>query len=408
MSLKIDSGSAELLRLLADRGPMTRAEVGETSGWARVTVNSRIDQLVSAGLIREQDSTVGSRGRPATRFAFHPERGHLLIADIGATAMRLAKCDLSGVILEMTNLATDIGRGPEQVLEEVLEGFRGLVGDEGVAQTWGIGVSVPGPVEFASGTVVDPPIMTGWDGFGLEGWIRERFGVAAFVDNDVNAMAWGERSAVRPGVDDMFYLKVGTGVGCGIVANGRMVRGSVGAAGDLGHTWADLLDQRTDRPLCRCGKLGCVEAYAGGWAIARDLAAATGSPKTVADVVEALKTGDPQAVNLVRQAGRILGAAVAQTMSLLNPTAVVVGGQVARAGEHLLAGLRELVARRSLPLTTRNFEIAVGILGDEAGVIGLAHGTAAKVLADSELISELLRRTPTARRQHGSKVRAAH
>lgn len=391
--MTIDAGSADLLGLFTEHPTLTRAKVGEITGWARVTVNSRVEQLLTHELIAEQDSTVGTRGRPAARFAFQPNRGSLLIADIGASAMRLACCDLAGRVLERTDLDIVIGAGPEPVLNAVVTGLKRLAKKKGIPVPWGVAASVPGPVEWPSGRIVDPPIMTGWDDFPLSQYLAREFHVSAFVDNDVNAMAWGEHRA-HPTNDDMVYVKVGTGVGVGIVAGGRIIRGSTGAAGDLGHTWADLVDQRQDRPLCRCGKKGCVEAYVGGWAMARDLTEITGKQHSVSDVVNRIKSGDPRAVSLVRQAGRILGASLTQVMSLLNPAVIIVGGQIAVADEHLLTGIRELIARRSLPITARNLVLKTDELGDGAGIIGLASGIGHKVLTDPTSLTALALRHP--------------
>ena len=386
--MTIDAGSAELLGMFIEHPTLTRAEIGEITGWARVTVNSRVEQLLTHQLIAEQDSTVGARGRPATRFAFQPDRGSLLVADIGASAMRLACCDLAGRVLDRADFEIAIGAGPKPVLNAVVTGLKKLARKKGTPVPWGVAASVPGPVEWASGRIIDPPIMTGWDNFPLRDYLSAEFHVAAFVDNDVNAMAWGEHRA-HPTNDDMVYVKVGTGVGVGIVAAGQVIRGSTGAAGDLGHTWADLVDQREDRPLCRCGKQGCVEAYVGGWAMARDLTEATGVEHSVSDVVDRIKGGDPRAVSLVRQAGRILGASLTQVMSLLNPAVIIVGGQIAVADEHLLAGIRELVARRSLPITARNLILMTDKLGDDAGITGLASGIGQRVLTDHVTLSAL-------------------
>jgi predicted NBD/HSP70 family sugar kinase len=170
------------------------------------------------------------------------------------------------------------------------------------------------------------------------------------------------------------FVKVGTGVGAGIIANGRTLRGAQGTAGDLGHIPADVPELAGAPPLCRCGQLGCVEAYAGGWAILRDLVAAGRHVKTVDDVVLAVVNGDPVATSLVRQAGRVLGAGVADAVGLLNPAVIVIGGQLSNTGEHLLAGIRERIYSRSLPLAMRDLHVAASDLDGDSGVLGLATG----------------------------------
>lgn len=384
------NGITGLLRLFRANGALTRAEVGEQTGLARATVNQRIDQLVGVGLLTTGGPATVSRGRPATTFRFNPDRGTLLIADIGASGMRLARCDLAARVLERVEVPIAIGDGPDVVLSTVEEGLDDLLErSPHDLPVWGVGVSVPGPVEFERGRVVSPPIMTGWDGVEIPVRLAGRFSTAIFVDNDVNAMALGEQRSKHPDLGDLLFLKVGTGVGSGIVANHAVLRGARGAAGDIGHTWADATDVRNDRPLCQCGKVGCVEAYAGGWAIVRDLTAAGVQATTVDDVVSLVSQGNPLATSLVRDAGRILGSSLANAVSLLNPSVIVLGGQLSALAEHLLAGIRERIYARSLPLATRDLQILRSSLDGDAGVIGLAHGVADTVLASDLLVGRL-------------------
>jgi len=383
------AGAVSLLQLFRSVGPLTRAEVGERSGWARVTVNARIDALLESQLLTEDGLVAGGRGRPATRFRFDPTRATLLVADIGASGMRLAVCDLAGQVRSRTDVRCDIADGPDQVLGVALDGLAGLRDPLGDPPVWGVGLSVPGPVEAATGRVVSPPIMTGWDGVVVPRLVQRRFDVPVLVENDVNAMAAGERAQCHPDVDDLFFLKVGTGVGSGVVSNGRVVRGAQGAAGDIGHTWADPVDdgvRPAPRPLCRCGKTGCLEAYASGWAMVEQLAESGHPVGSVDGLLLALRDGDRHAVAAVRAAGRVLGAGVAQAVSMLNPSVVVVGGQLAAADEHLLAGIRERVAQRSLPLATRDLQIVRSQLDGDAGVAGLAAGIAERVLGDPAVL----------------------
>jgi predicted NBD/HSP70 family sugar kinase len=224
--------------------------------------------------------------------------------------------------------------------------------------------------------------MTGWDGIPVREIVASWFGAAVLIDNDVNAMAVGEQSVSFPGVSDVLVLKIGTGVGAGIISGGRVLRGASGAAGDIGHTWADASGIRTDRPECRCGKRGCVEAYAGGWALARDLSRESGRAVDVDGVVDLLHAGDTTAVRLARDGGRILGASLATAVSLLNPAVVVLGGQIAAAAdEHLLAGLRERIYSRALPLATRDLPIVISGLWPDGGIRGLTSMIAEFVLS---------------------------
>jgi predicted NBD/HSP70 family sugar kinase len=296
--------------------------------------------------------------------------------------MRLARVDLEGNVEAAVESRADIGSGPDEVLQIVRAGLEALADAARGRPVWGVGISLPGPVDFAAGRVVSPPIMTGWDGYPVRDTVSGWFDCPVLVENDVNAIAVGERALAFPTLDDLLVVKVGTGVGSGIISGGEVMRGAAGAAGDIGHTWADAGPNQQDPPDCRCGKRGCVEAYVGGWALARDIGDAFARPVTVAEVRQLLVSGDPTAVRVVRDAGRILGASLATAVSLLNPSAVVLSGQIAvDAGEHLLAGLRERIYARALPLATRQLDISVSTLWPDSGVHGLARGVGHLVLA---------------------------
>lgn len=369
-------GPGELLALFRSRAHLTRADVMTLTGLSRSTVNQRIDLLQEAGLLVEREPHVvpgRGRGRPAGSFAFNVERGVLLVCDIGATAMRAAICDLSGTVLRDLPLLSDVTEGPEAVLARVDPLFSRLLESSGreAADVRGIALSVPGPVDHEQATVVSPPIMTGWDRFDVRGWFARTYDCPLLLEKDANAMAWGEYRTHYSDADTILMLKLGTGVGAGIIAGGRIHRGADGAAGDIGHTQASG-DDRDSNPACRCGNSGCVEAHVGGWALMRDLTAAGRDATTVDEVVELIRTADPVAVSLARAAGRVLGVALAETVNILNPRVVVVGGQLAEAEEQVFAGLREMVYSRSLPLATRRLELHRSRLDERAGSVGLA------------------------------------
>jgi predicted NBD/HSP70 family sugar kinase len=380
----------ELLALLRADSPLTRAEVMRRTGLSRSTVAQRLDALLTAGLVVTAGEEAPGRGRPAGQFAFHRDRGVLLVVDVGATAVRAALTDLTGSIQVERTTAIDIADGPRPVLGTI-DGFFTEMLDEArhsPADVHGIGLDVPGPVDIASGRVVNPPIMSGWDRFDIPGWFRPRYRCPVMVENDVNAMAFGEQRRIYPETEALLMIKVGTGIGAGLVAGSAVYRGADGAAGDIGHMQVTVLGEESP-PECRCGNTGCVEARSGGWALVRDLRAAGHDVSTVDDAVALVQTGDAIAVGLVRRAGRVLGGAVADAVSLLNPRVVVIGGQLAAAEEQLLAGVREMVYRRSLPLATARLNIVCSSLGQRAGVIGTALLLADLVFAPRR-IDELL------------------
>ena len=377
------TSAGALLRLIRDEIAVTRADLARVTGLARSTIAQRVDALLALGLVYEAGGSASTGGRPPTVLAFNRDAGVVLAADLGATHARVAVSDLMGTPLAERASDLDIALGPEHALGWVAERFKELLEEIGrsSADVRGIGLGVPGPVEFASGRPVSPPIMPGWDDFPIPGWFASRYSAPVLVDNDVNIMARGEHRMHWPETEHLLLIKVGTGIGCGIVSDGHIHRGARGAAGDIGHI---RVTSRED-VVCRCGNVGCLEAIAGGQALAQRLAE-TGEDATHSrDVVRLVRAGHAGAIRMVRDAGRTLGEVLAGTVNFFNPAVIVIGGDIAEAHAQLLAGVREGIFSRSLPLATRDLRIVPCRLGDRAGVIGAAIMAIEHVLAPDEV-----------------------
>ena len=367
------------MRLIREEVAVTRADLARVTGLARSTVAQRVDALLAQGLVYEAGGSASTGGRPPTVLAFNRDAGVVLVADLGATHARVALSDLAGTPLAERASDLDIGRGPEHALTWVTERFAELLNETGRSRddVRGIGIGVPGPVEFDSGRPVNPPIMPGWDDFPIPDWFASHYSAPVLVDNDVNIMARGEHRMQWPDTEHLLLIKVGTGIGCGIVADGHIHRGARGAAGDIGHIRATS----SEDVICRCGNIGCLEAVAGGQALAERLAAAGEDATHSRDVVRLVQAGHPGAIRMVRDAGRTLGEVLAGTVNFFNPAVIVIGGDIAEAHAQLLAGVREGIFSRSLPLATRDLRIVPCRLGDRAGVIGAAIMAIEHVLA---------------------------
>ncbi|OVE87502.1 sugar kinase [Agrobacterium tumefaciens] len=289
---------------------------------------------------------------------------------MGEQHIRVAVTDLQPRILTEIAETFDILRGPAVVLNWIEEQFEALLSRIGktTGDVLGIGIGLPAPVDYANGRVVGPSVMVGWDNFEIRQHLEERFGVPVYAENDVNLLALSDHRQRRTNVSEMVFVKVGTGIGSGIITEGRLYRGAQGAAGDIGH----IQFAREPAPLCRCGKIGCVEARAAGWAIARELRKEGIEAHTARDVTRLVELGQPLAIHLVRESGRILGEVMTSLVSILNPQMIVIGGTLAIVNDHLLAGIRELVYKRSLPLATRELELVISPPDPDAGIMGAA------------------------------------
>ncbi|WP_344633686.1 ROK family transcriptional regulator [Streptomyces glaucosporus] len=375
---------ARLLRLLRDGGPNSRAQLGDLVDLSRSKLAVEIDRLLETGLVVADGLAASRGGRRSHNIRLAPGLRFLGI-DIGATSVDVAVTNAELEILGHLNQPMDVREGPVAVFEQVLS-MAAKLRATGVAEGFdGAGIGVPGPVRFPEGVPVAPPIMPGWDGFPVREALSQELGCPVMVDNDVNLMALGEQHAgVARSVQDFLCVKIGTGVGCGIVAGGEVYRGATGSAGDIGHIQVEHGSQGRQ---CACGNRGCLEAYFGGAALARDAEEAardgrspelasrleTAGRLTAADVAAAASAGDTASLDLIRVGGNRMGQVIAGLVSFFNPGLVVIGGGVTGLGHTLLASIRTQVYRQSLPLATGNLPIVLGELGPVAGVIGAAR-----------------------------------
>ena len=380
-----DELTSQVIEAIRIRGACSQSDVVRLTGLGRTPVTERIRQVTALGLFETKGTISRMYGRPPRALQLRPGAGHLLVASLGAASMDVAVADIGGSILANEAEPSRIGDGPEAVLGRVDEIFEHLRTDctSLSGPLLGVGVAVPGPVEFSTGRPVAPPIMPGWDNYPIRERFGARYGAPVWVDNDVNVMALGERrEGVARGHSNVVFVKVGTWIGAGVISDNTLHRGAQGAAGDVGHI--QVVDDPT--VVCRCGNVGCLEAIAGGFALGREaerVARAGGSEKLAAalnlngalrasDVIFAATHGDATSVELLQRSGRLVGSMLASVVNLLNPSLIVVGGGVAAAGDVFLAAVRERVYARSLPLATRQLLVAQSVLGDRAGTIGTA------------------------------------
>ena len=359
--------------------------------FSKTRANAVVAGLIEQGWLDEIGLRASSGGRRAETLQLHRGLGVLLCADLGATSVEVAVLTPDMQVLARHGESIDVRDGPAVVLPRMRVLMRGLLARGGIKpkQVIAIGVGVPGPVDFASGQLVEPPLMPRWDSYSIRDDLRADYDAPVWVDNDVNLMALGELWRLERTLPNFLVIKVGTGIGCGVVCHGEVYRGANGSAGDVGHICVD-----PDGPRCHCGNLGCVETMAAGPAIARAAteAAQTGRSVMLAerlgqqgeltpeDVGHAGRAGDAAANGIVQASGTLIGQMLASVVNFFNPSHVFVGGGVTSIGPLFLASLRQSVYQRSLALSTRHLEILYSPLGDQSGLIG------AGVLAMQELL----------------------
>jgi len=362
------SATRDLFEILRDGHPRTRSELSAMTGFARSTVALRVDALMRQGLVRSIGDAISTGGRPSSQFVFNASGRVVLAVDVGASHIKIAVCDLVGNCIDERQVRIEVAEGPEVVLDWIEANGIELLTAAGRAagDLLAVGVGLPGPVEHSTGRPINPPIMPGWNRYDVAGRLSAHFGTPVLVDNDVNIMALGEREFAWPEVEHMLFVKVATGIGSGVISGGQLQRGAQGTAGDIGHVSVS----RDRAILCSCGNRGCLEALAGGPALARALTTPTAPVSTVQDVVDLLRRGNLDAIHAVRQAGRDVGEVLTTCVSLMNPSVIVIGGSMAQAGEHFIAGVREMVYSRSMPLATEHLQIIQSKAGARAAILG--------------------------------------
>jgi predicted NBD/HSP70 family sugar kinase len=307
--------------------------------------------------------------------------GVVLAADLGAAHATLALCDLSGRPLAEAVHEVRLADGPEPVLRWVEQRWREMLDASGVVvgRVLGLGVCVPGPVDVATGRVLHhTPVLPGWHGHPLRDLLEQRFGVVCVVDNDANAMALAEHHSEWPDSSPLLFVKVATGIGAGVVVDGRLLRGADGAEGDIGHVRITSAD---DGPLCVCGARGCLAASASGRALARALREQGEDVPDSRSVVELASTGHAEATRLVREAGLVIGDVLATAVSLLNPRVLALGGDLALLQDHFVGAVCERLYQRTQPQAARGLRVVASALGDRAGVVGAARLALEEVLS---------------------------
>lgn len=391
---------------------VSRAEIAQSLGVSRATVSTIVDGLLRAGLVVERGAGLSRGGRRPIVLQINPEAGRVLGVDIGASHVLAVMADLGGKILQEARAGIDIAAGPEACLPQIAAVIDTLLAEAGgVERLCAIGVGVPGPVITARGMVSSPPIMPGWDGYPIRDYFEQRWGRPTLVDNDADLGVLGEWTfGAGRGEANLAYIKIGTGIGCGLLLDGRVYHGVVGTAGEIGHV---TISQ--DGPPCKCGNYGCLEAMAGGQAIAQRarLAVLAGQRTTLAeinpgreiavqDVVRAAQAGDAVSQQLLSDAGRHLGSALASLINLLNPGLVLLGGRVTEAGQFLLGPVRAAVQARSLRASLQSTRIEPAALGERSivfGAVALALDSAFETLTAPRQVRA--RRQPLARATGG-------
>ncbi|MDQ4051591.1 MAG: ROK family protein [Actinomycetota bacterium] len=378
--------AGEVLELVRSGRASTRSDLRRLTGMSRTAVVSRVTALAESGLLLLGEELGSTGGRPPGSLVFNTGAGVVLAAAVGRSRSQVAVFDLLGAELGASSVDHEIGAGPDDVMPVVAEHLAALLAGPGAGSpVLGIGISLPGTVDPERGVSVDSPVIGGWDDVDLAPYLAELGGAPIFVGNDADVLARSERLGHAATYDNLIVVKASTGLGLGIIADGRVVSGHLGAAGEIGHTKVDAAQGRP----CRCGDSGCLETVAAGWALIAQVAEAGHPVDHIRDLTARAVAGDPEAKQLLRESGRRLGEVLAVALNLLNPQAVVIGGDMAAAFDVYAAGVRESVYARASALATRDLQILPSTFGDRAGLVGCASMALDQVLSPAAIDARL-------------------
>jgi glucokinase-like ROK family protein len=379
-----NSDEDEIIKWLRKFGPASRTDLAYAFGFSRAKITPLVSDLIHRGIIREGGNVDTNEGRPPRLIRFEEDFGYVIGVDLGATSVDVGLADFSGRIVSCFGEPLALCSSPEIILKRICEIINDLVQKEKIGKECiiAIGLGVPGPVDFSTKLLVSPCGLPGWEVFPIREYMKQQFPQAEiFIDNDANIMAFGElRAGIGKGVDNFIFLKVGTGIGAGIVCNGEIYQGSSGCSGDVGHICVDR-----EGPVCVCGNRGCLQSLASGKAIAEKAAQGALEGKspllsermsskenqlTAEDVSMAAAAGDAFSNKLLQESGELIGETLAGVVNVLNPSHLLIGGGVSNIGHQFLSSIRRAILRRSHPLSTRDLRIEYSSLGMKAGIIG--------------------------------------
>ena len=339
------------------------------TGYSRVTISQVVQELIAKKFLIEINGELSQGGRKASYLSLNKDAGFIGITYFSATSISVALANLKGEIIKSKKTIADISDGPKLILPKALNTLINMLNEVPKNNRLGVVVGVPGPVSHSLGKVVNPPIMRGWDKINFQQEFGNVTGLPVYLENDTNLLAFAEHRLIYPEIKNMILIKIATGIGGGLIINGQLLRGDAGSAGDIGHVQLDALKGLP----CRCGHVDCVESFSSGWALAERINEMGYKVKDTSDIAELCRNGDTQILLLIKEASTYIGHAVADAVSLLNPSKVVVVGRLVEATDIVLATIKEVVYQRSGALATKNLEILQSRLGENIALQGSAQ-----------------------------------
>jgi predicted NBD/HSP70 family sugar kinase/biotin operon repressor len=359
-----------VLDVLRERGRLSQADIARATGLSRTTVHSLVADLREEGMVAELEARSDGRsaGRPGVTLALCDAARAVIGIDFGHTHVEVGLADLTGTIVSERRCELDVSHRAKDAFDTAARLATEALADAGVAgeAVVGVGIGIPGPIDRQRGASGSATILPGWGGLRIADEMESRLGLAVEIENDANLGALAEMTwGAGRGFSNFAYIKAATGIGAGLVIDGRLLHGSSGTAGEIGHTTLDETGA-----LCYCGSRGCLETVASGPAILRLVAHGGDVSLTLAAVIDRALAGDIRCRRAIADAGREMGVAVAGLCNLINPERVIVGGLMSRAGELLLEPLRSSLERHAVQAAADVVDVVAADFVERAELLG--------------------------------------
>jgi predicted NBD/HSP70 family sugar kinase len=383
-----DRNRERVVGALRERGRISQAEIARVTGLSRTTVHTLVSELKGSGAVQEIEATVPDvrGGRPGIQLVLRRSSLAVIGIDFGHSHVQVAVADNAHNVLAERRCDLDVNHHAQAALDTSASMVSEVLAEACVDRksVVGAGIGIPGPVDRARGTVGSASILPGWAGLRIGIEMQERLGIPVEIENDANLGALAELTwGAGRECSNFAYIKAATGIGAGLVIDGRLLHGVSGTAGEIGHTTLD-----ESGALCYCGNRGCLETVASGPAIIQLVGRLDGELPSLARIVDLAVGGDLRCRRAISDAGREIGVAVAGLCNLINPERVIVGGLLSRTGEVLLQPMRESIRRHAVYAAAEGLDVRPAVFVERAELLG---SLALALQASSERASTLSR-----------------
>ena len=368
-SLLRDLNVSLLIELVRRAGSISRADLARQSSLSAPTVSTIVEKLLGLGIFNEVSMAPSSGGRPPVLLSIDAKAGYVIGIKLRADGLTTVVCDLDAQVVASTEISTSLVGNPAAAIIAIEQETRRVLRKAAVPPTkvLGVGIGLPGIIETNRG-VCNYSHLLWWRDVDIAGPLRKKLGMPIWVENDVNTLAVAEKWAGDASdARDFVTLSVGRGIGLGIVIDRALYRGANGAAGEFGHIIIE-----PGGPKCECGRYGCLEAIVGESALRQKVGERLGRDVSRQELIELLLGGDTLAVEVVENAGRRLGSAVANMMTLLNPELLIICGEGTELGPTFLDPIVTAVREQTFADLGRQADVKVQLWGDEAWAVGAA------------------------------------